>query len=267
MRKQWIALLALLLAALVPALALAEQPPEEALAGAEAVVEAGDAAPAQDFAYDIPPAEANVQMALEDFLVDYDDMTVITYLGAGGNVVVPVGITGIRALAFNYCDNVTAVVLPDTCTSIGDNAFEHCEALTDISIPASVVTIGANVFEGVPKTLKIHGDAGSVAQSWAEANGFTFVADGGGSIIIPVEPNSVKITKGKTAKLKKGKKLKLTAVTDPEGAQTTLTWKSSNKKVATVTQDGVVKGKKKGTAKITVTTSNGKKATIKVTVK
>lgn len=42
---------------------------------------------------------------------------------------------------------------------------------------------------------------------------------------------------------------------------------SSNKKVAAVTAKGVVTGKKKGTAKVTVTTAKGKKLTCKITVK
>lgn len=46
-----------------------------------------------------------------------------------------------------------------------------------------------------------------------------------------------------------------------------LTYKTSNKKVATVNSSGVVTGKKKGNCKITVTTYNGKKATLKVKVK
>ncbi len=48
-----------------------------------------------------------------------------------------------------------------------------------------------------------------------------------------------------------------------------VTWKSSNKKVATVTSKGVVKGVKAGTATITATSkkSSKVKATCKVTVK
>lgn len=43
-------------------------------------------------------------------------------------------------------------------------------------------------------------------------------------------------------------------------------WKSSNTKVATVSKAGVVKAKKKGTVKITVTMKSGKKATCKISV-
>ena len=50
------------------------------------------------------------------------------------------------------------------------------------------------------------------------------------------------------------------------GTKKKITWKSSNKKVATVTSNGKVKGIKKGTAKITATVSK-KKYTCKVTVK
>lgn len=46
----------------------------------------------------------------------------------------------------------------------------------------------------------------------------------------------------------------------------TITWKSSNKKVASVTNTGLVTGKKNGTCTITATASNGMTATCKVTV-
>ena len=47
----------------------------------------------------------------------------------------------------------------------------------------------------------------------------------------------------------------------------TITWKSSNKKIATVNSKGAVKGIKKGKVTITATTWNGKTAKCKVTVK
>lgn len=66
--------------------------------------------------------------------------------------------------------------------------------------------------------------------------------------------------------LKKGKKVTLKVAKTPFTAQDTVKWTSSNKKVATVTSKGVVKGLKKGTA--TITAKAGKKAVkFKVTVK
>ncbi len=76
---------------------------------------------------------------------------------------------------------------------------------------------------------------------------------------------SVKLNK-KAATLKVGKKITLTAKINPTKSTDTLKWSSSNKKVATVDQYGVVTAKKAGTATITVKTSSGKKATCKITV-
>lgn len=67
--------------------------------------------------------------------------------------------------------------------------------------------------------------------------------------------------------LKKGKKVKLKVKLKPANATEKVTFKSSNKKVAKVTKNGVVRAVKKGKCKITVKTASGKKAVVKVTVK
>lgn len=74
----------------------------------------------------------------------------------------------------------------------------------------------------------------------------------------------------KTAKVKKGKKLTLTVTRNPINATEKITWKSSNKKIATVKNGKVtVKKNAKAGKKVTITarTTNGKKATCKITVK
>lgn len=80
-----------------------------------------------------------------------------------------------------------------------------------------------------------------------------------------------KITLNKTsASVVKGKTLTLKAAAKPSDATNKgVTWTSSNKKVATVTSKGVVKGVGYGTATISATAKDGsgKKATCKVTVK
>lgn len=86
---------------------------------------------------------------------------------------------------------------------------------------------------------------------------------------------TVKVTGVKTTNLSgvpaaknvsKGKSFKIKAIATPKNTDEKITFKSSNKKVATVTSKGVVKGLKKGTATITVQ-SGSKKMTCKVTVK
>lgn len=73
----------------------------------------------------------------------------------------------------------------------------------------------------------------------------------------------VKFTK-KTVKLKVSKTYKL-KIKYAKG-DSVKKWKSSNKRVATVSKKGKVKAKRKGTAKITVIMRSGKKATCKIKV-
>ncbi len=78
-------------------------------------------------------------------------------------------------------------------------------------------------------------------------------------------PTSVKLDQRGTITLPVGNALTLNATLYPENAQSTLTWKSTKKNVASVS-GGVVTAKKVGTTTITVTTRNKKKAKVKVKV-
>lgn len=82
------------------------------------------------------------------------------------------------------------------------------------------------------------------------------------SITVTVKAPTLKVAKSSVT-LKVGKTSTIKATATPAK---TITYKSSNTKVATVSKKGVIKAKKKGTAKITVT-CNGVKKTVKVTVK
>ncbi|MCM1246301.1 MAG: Ig-like domain-containing protein [Roseburia sp.] len=89
---------------------------------------------------------------------------------------------------------------------------------------------------------------------------------------VKVKKVTVAAPSGKTAYVAKGKKIKLTAtvkVTPNKKANKKVTYKSANKKIATVNAKGQVKGVKAGKTKITVTAKKNtkKKATIKVVVK
>ena len=70
----------------------------------------------------------------------------------------------------------------------------------------------------------------------------------------------------KTLSLKKGKSYQLKTTVKPLNTTDKVTFKSSNKKVATVSAKGKIKAKKKGKATITITAGK-KKVTCKVTVK
>lgn len=77
-----------------------------------------------------------------------------------------------------------------------------------------------------------------------------------------------KITLNKTAEaIPWGSTLKLTAtITPSRTSDKTVTWKSSNTAIATVSQTGVVKSIKKGTVTITATDARGAKASCKVDI-
>lgn len=79
---------------------------------------------------------------------------------------------------------------------------------------------------------------------------------------IVVKKPSLKVA-NTAIKLAKNKKIAIQATATPAGK---ITYRSSNKKVATVSSKGIVKAKKKGQAKITVS-CNGVKKTVKITVK
>lgn len=95
----------------------------------------------------------------------------------------------------------------------------------------------------------------------------TFSVDKIGFEKSEIEAKTIKISKTK-ATMKAGKSVTLTVTVKPKNVtDKTITWKSSNKKVATVDKNGKVTAKKKGTCTITAVTSNGKKAKCKITVK
>ena len=87
------------------------------------------------------------------------------------------------------------------------------------------------------------------------------------SVLQQISVKSVKLNKT-TATVKSGSAVTLKANINPtNAANKNVTWSSSNKKIATVSSTGVVKGISPGSATITVTTKDGsKKATCKVTV-
>ena len=82
----------------------------------------------------------------------------------------------------------------------------------------------------------------------------------------PKKPQSVTLAESGTVTAWLGGSLQLNAEVAPITAETTLSWSSSNKRIATVDASGVVTPIKEGSVTITVKTHNGKKDTVKVKV-
>ena len=81
-----------------------------------------------------------------DFVIKNGVLT--KYVGPGGDVTVPEGVTSIGNGVFSYCSHLASITLPDSVTSIGNWAFEKCSSLTSITIPDSVTSIGNRAFRG-----------------------------------------------------------------------------------------------------------------------
>ena len=114
-----------------------------------------------------------------------------------------------------------------------------------------------------PKIAAVNKTTGKVT---AKAKGSAVITAkcGDVKVICKVTVKNPTLTLNKTsASVKVGKTTKITAKAAPSGK---VTYKSGNKKIATVSSKGTIKGIKKGTAKITVT-CNGVTKTVKVTVK
>lgn len=107
-------------------------------------------------------------------------------------------------------------------------------------------------------TAKANGKATITAKT---SNGKT------ASTTVTVTTDATKVSVKSNLTIAKGKQVTLKAsITPSTVSNKTLTYKSSNAKIAKVNSKGVVTGVSKGTATITVTTANGKKVACKVTV-
>ena len=79
-----------------------------------------------------------------DFIIENGVLN--KYVGPGGDVVIPEGVTSIGGGVFNECSSLTNITIPDSVTSIGSYAFNGCSSLTNIMIPDSVTSIGSYTF-------------------------------------------------------------------------------------------------------------------------
>ena len=51
------------------------------------------------------------------------------YVGPGGDVVIPEGVTSIAAHAFFHCRPLERIVIPDSVTNICEHAFDACRSV------------------------------------------------------------------------------------------------------------------------------------------
>ena len=70
----------------------------------------------------------------------------VDYVGEGGDIVIPDGITEIGERAFEGNRTITSVVISEDVNSISFSAFECCEALVSVDFPESEIYIQMGAF-------------------------------------------------------------------------------------------------------------------------
>lgn len=179
-----------------------------------------------------------------------------------------------------------------TCSLCGKKQTRNYGSKLKATIKLNVSSITLQRGQTTTK-VKVSMAYGDSIKSWTSSNKKIVTVDKNGKIKAGSKTGNAKITvtlksgkkatlkvkvqtaKIKTSKisglktkltLKKGKSITLKPVISPITSQEKITYSSSNKKIATVSSKGVVKGKKKGTVTITVRSGKVTKK-IKITVK
>ncbi len=180
--------------------------------------------------------------------------------GKIGNYTIPGTVTSIRPYAFNRCALLNNVTIPGSVTYIAFSAFFSCTGLKNVIFLGDAPTMDERVFDGCSSTLKISYIAGKT--------GFSNPWNGHEAIEKLDTPVTGVVLNKTAATLKVAGTSQLYSTISPSNTiYSTVSWKSSNTKVATVSVLGKITAKARGYATITVTTESGAKtATCKVTV-
>lgn len=207
-------------------------------------------------------------------------------------VKLPDSVKVIEQESFRYCDNLQEVILPKGLREIHVDAFAGCGKLKKISsLPETVAIVGEGAFSKVPGMKKIKKAPWLLSTKDSRIEGkIEFYSNGNPSYIAVAEVKKGRKNRYYDSQVVQGLRSSANKVTLGRGKKKTLSiiplvmnegykkgWKmktnilkftSSDPKVAKVTANGKIIGKKKGTAVITVKmrTSDVKRK-IKVTVK
>lgn len=193
--------------------------------------------------------------------------------------------TAIPTVTPTTIPTVTPTVMPTTQAAVVTTIPAIVPTITPPAKPAATKT--KSLLLGAKESIKVSDLKNATYKSnnskiaVANKKGYIVAKKNGTATITITKKNGTKVAYKVTVKkapkkvmasfksktLKKGKKITLKAKFEKGCYSNTVSFKSSNSKIATVSQKGVITAKKKGTCKITITTYNKKKVTVKITVK
>ena len=221
-------------------------------------------AAAVSYTAEVSPAELTVSDEDQTVTVTIKANTTIDYNGIGASVLIPKGVELIgisnehiqMAEGTDYLLNLGSIT---TETSDGKDVSGSVILVLTYKIPANAE---AKTYTLGVEDLEVTKNGGKDMMSDYETISATLTIKGAAPVV-PVESVSLDKTE---LKLAKGGNAKLTATVLPADAtDKTVTWTTSNDKVATVAADGTVTAVGEGTAVITAT-AGGKTAQCTVTV-
>ena len=192
------------------------------------------------------------------------DVKVATVDAKGNVKAVNAGTATITATLGKVSATFTVTVKNPSITAKADSSviYTKSKTTTKINVAKDGVTGNATFKSSNTKVATVSANGTVKAKKAGKVNITVQVGNCRQVVKITVKKPTMKLTKS-SAKLKKGKKVTIKVKAAPVSK---VTFKSSNKKVATVSSKGVVKAKKKGTATITVK-CNGITRKFKITVK
>ena len=181
-------------------------------------------------------------------------------------VVIEEGVDSIGSYAFIGSSQLTSLHLPSTLRHIGREAFSDCSALTEVScLMLTPPTMGTDVFRNVDLSQVTLIVPERAIEAYASADLWNNFGETAGQNTDPATSVTLSTT---SAELCFNGQLCLEATVLPVTSSPKVTWTSSDEKVATVAETGLVTAVGVGTATITATTTDGTdlSATCEVTV-
>ena len=197
---------------------------------------------------------------------------------------IPKSVTKTGGYSFMDCSGLIHVKIGNSLESISIGLFKNCSKIENITLGAAVNEVCESAFENCPELINVYCCAKEVPNTYSDAFKGSYVEYA--TLHVPVgcidafkaaapwssfknivEIVGVELNKTE-ASIMKGKTMTLKATVYPEDlADKSVTWKSSNTKIATVSSAGKVTGVKTGIVTITCTSkATGQSAICKVTI-